>query len=90
MWDLIHRLHERWSWHRVKPFLTFEARYFQATSLGLPLEISKYYQSISAITVNGEQPDRTILEFMLKKKQAEEFVVTQTAELNSNISVVYL
>lgn len=73
----------------MKPFLTFEARYFQATSLGLPLEISKYYQSISAITVNGEQPDRTILEFMLKK-QAEEFVVTQTAELNSNISVVYL
>ncbi|XP_011613259.2 vitellogenin 3, phosvitinless [Takifugu rubripes] len=54
LWDLIHRLLEGWSWHRVKPFLTFEARYFQATSLGLPLEISKYYQSVSAVTVNAK------------------------------------
>lgn len=31
-----------------------EARYIQATSLGLPVEISKYYHTISGITVNGE------------------------------------
>lgn len=62
VWDLIHTLQQGWSWHRVKPFLTFETRYFQATSLGLPLEISKYYQSINAITVNGERPGRTVLE----------------------------
>lgn len=55
LWDLIHSLQERSSWNRAKPFLTFEMRYFQATSLGFPLEISKYYQSISAINVNGKQ-----------------------------------
>lgn len=62
VWDLIHTLQQGWSWHRVKPFLTFETRYFQATSLGLPLEISKYYQSVNAITLNGERPVHTVLE----------------------------
>lgn len=57
LWDLIHSLQERSSWNRVKPFLTFETRYFQASSLGFALEISKYYQSINAINLNGEQPD---------------------------------
>lgn len=32
----------------------FEARYIQATTLGLPVEISKYYHTINGITVNGE------------------------------------
>lgn len=39
----------------MKPFLIFEVRYFQATTLGLPLEISKYYESVNGITVNGEE-----------------------------------
>lgn len=55
LWDLIHSLQERSSWNRAKPFLTLETRYFQATSLGFPLEISKYYQSINAINVNGKE-----------------------------------
>uniref|UniRef100_H3C2Y7 Vitellogenin 3, phosvitinless n=1 Tax=Tetraodon nigroviridis TaxID=99883 RepID=H3C2Y7_TETNG len=54
LWDLIHSLQERSSWNRAKPFLTLETRYFQATSLGFPLEISKYYQSINAINVNAK------------------------------------
>lgn len=43
------------SWRYTRPFLTLEARYFQATTLGLPVEISKYYHSLSAVTVNGEE-----------------------------------
>lgn len=57
LWDLIQSLQERSSWNRAKPFLTFEVRYIQATSLGVPLEISKYYQSINGIDANGEQPN---------------------------------
>lgn len=43
------------SFHWTKPFLIFEARYFQATTLGLPVEISKYYQTVNGITVNSEE-----------------------------------
>uniref|UniRef100_A0A665UXN5 Vitellogenin 3, phosvitinless n=1 Tax=Echeneis naucrates TaxID=173247 RepID=A0A665UXN5_ECHNA len=42
------------SLHRTKPFLIFEVRFFQATILGLPLEISKYYVTINGITVNAK------------------------------------
>lgn len=38
----------------AKTFLTAEARYFQATSLGLQAEISKYYLSTNALRVNGK------------------------------------
>lgn len=38
----------------TKTFLAAEARYFRATSLGFPLEISKYYLSTSGIKVNGK------------------------------------
>lgn len=43
------------SFHWTKPFLIFEARYFQASILGFPVEISKYYQTVTAITVNCEE-----------------------------------
>ncbi|KAM7011880.1 vitellogenin 3, phosvitinless [Tautogolabrus adspersus] len=54
LWGMIENLQRGVSWHRTKAFLTFEVRYFQATTLGLPLEISKYYQSINGITVNAK------------------------------------
>lgn len=54
LWGAIEELQRGISWHRTKPFLIFEVRFFQATTLGLPVEISKYYESINGITVNGE------------------------------------
>ncbi|XP_073332486.1 vitellogenin 3, phosvitinless [Pagrus major] len=54
LWTAIDNLQRGVSWHRVKPFLIFEVRYFQATTLGLPLEISKYYESVNGITVNAK------------------------------------
>nr|XP_033476965.1 vitellogenin 3, phosvitinless [Epinephelus lanceolatus] len=54
LWAVIENLQKGVSWHRTKPFLIFEVRYFQATTLGLPLEISKYYETINGITVNAK------------------------------------
>nr|CEF90400.1 vitellogenin [Sparus aurata] len=54
LWAAIENLQRGVSWHRMKPFLIFEVRYFQATTLGLPLEISKYYESVNGITVNAK------------------------------------
>ncbi|KAM9848894.1 vitellogenin 3, phosvitinless [Aulostomus maculatus] len=54
VWAVIENLQKGISWHRTKAFLIFEARYFQATTLGLPLEISKYYETINGITVNAK------------------------------------
>nr|AVA30493.1 vitellogenin C [Scatophagus argus] len=54
LWAVIENLQRGVSWHRTKPFLIFEARFFQATTLGFPLEISKYYETINGITVNAK------------------------------------
>ncbi|XP_033936675.1 vitellogenin 3, phosvitinless isoform X2 [Pseudochaenichthys georgianus] len=54
LWASIEDLQRGVSWHRTKPFLIFEVRYFQATTLGLPLEISKYNENINGITVNAK------------------------------------
>ncbi|XP_075340505.1 vitellogenin 3, phosvitinless [Odontesthes bonariensis] len=54
LWTAIEKLQRGTSWHYTRPFLVLEGRYFQATSLGLPVEISKYYNSITAITVNAK------------------------------------
>uniref|UniRef100_A0A8C3A5Q8 Vitellogenin 3, phosvitinless n=1 Tax=Cyclopterus lumpus TaxID=8103 RepID=A0A8C3A5Q8_CYCLU len=54
LWVVIESLQRGVSWHWTKPYLIVEVRYFQATILGLPLEISKYYESISGITVNAK------------------------------------
>lgn len=43
-------------WHSTKALLLFETRYIQATSLGLPVEISKYYHVINGITVGEFKP----------------------------------
>ncbi|XP_034035052.1 vitellogenin 3, phosvitinless [Thalassophryne amazonica] len=54
LWKAIEKLQNRLSWHQTKPFLIFEARFIQPTILGLPVEISKYYQSVNGITVNAK------------------------------------
>nr|ADD63988.1 vitellogenin C [Thunnus thynnus] len=54
VWTAIENLQRGISWHKTKPFLIFEVRYFQATTLGLPLEISKYYETVNGITVNAK------------------------------------
>ncbi|XP_034085697.1 vitellogenin 3, phosvitinless isoform X3 [Gymnodraco acuticeps] len=54
LWASMADLQKGVTWHRTKPFLIFEVRYFQATTLGLPLEISKYYETINGITVNAK------------------------------------
>ena len=59
LWAAIENLQKGVSWHRTKPYLIFEVRYFQATTLGLPVEISKYYESVNGITVNGEETNHS-------------------------------
>ncbi|KAF7662833.1 hypothetical protein LDENG_00225900, partial [Lucifuga dentata] len=54
VWSMMENLQKGISWHQTKPFLIFETRYFQATTLGLPLEISKYYETVNGITVNAK------------------------------------
>ncbi|KAJ3598959.1 hypothetical protein NHX12_032922 [Muraenolepis orangiensis] len=49
---MIDSLKKGLSWHWTKPFLIVETRYFQATTLGLPIEISKYYETVNGITAN--------------------------------------
>ncbi|XP_077572922.1 vitellogenin 3, phosvitinless [Stigmatopora nigra] len=54
VWTIIQNLQKGISWHWTKSFLIFETRYFQASTLGLPIEISKYYHALSDITVNAK------------------------------------
>ncbi|KAM6963044.1 vitellogenin 3, phosvitinless [Aplochiton taeniatus] len=54
VWEMIQALQKGRSWHWTKPFLTIETRYIQATTLGLPLEIGKYYLSVTGITFNAK------------------------------------
>ncbi|AWP10878.1 Vitellogenin C [Scophthalmus maximus] len=54
LWAVIENLQRGGSWHWTKPFLIFEVRFFQATTLGLPLEISKYYETLNGISVNAK------------------------------------
>lgn len=55
LWAAIENLKKGISWNYRRPFLIFEARYFQATTLGFPVEISKYYNTLTAVTVNCEE-----------------------------------
>uniref|UniRef100_A0A8C6TNL6 Vitellogenin 3, phosvitinless n=1 Tax=Neogobius melanostomus TaxID=47308 RepID=A0A8C6TNL6_9GOBI len=52
VWTCIERLMQGISWRGVLPFLTAEGRYIQATTLGFPVEISKYYHSLRTLDNN--------------------------------------
>ncbi|KAM4740042.1 vitellogenin 3, phosvitinless [Anableps anableps] len=54
LWAMIESLQRGTSWDYTRAFSTLETRYFQATTLGLPVEISKYYNSITAINFNAK------------------------------------
>uniref|UniRef100_A0A3P8VDW2 Vitellogenin 3, phosvitinless n=1 Tax=Cynoglossus semilaevis TaxID=244447 RepID=A0A3P8VDW2_CYNSE len=54
LWTVIENLQKGTSWHWTRAFLIFEARFFQATTLGLPVEISKYYEAVNGITTNAK------------------------------------
>lgn len=55
LWAAIESLKSGASWHYSRAFLIIEASYFLPSTLGLPVEISKYYNSITVMTVNGEE-----------------------------------
>uniref|UniRef100_A0A3Q4HXT9 Vitellogenin 3, phosvitinless n=1 Tax=Neolamprologus brichardi TaxID=32507 RepID=A0A3Q4HXT9_NEOBR len=54
VWAAIEQLERGLSWHWTKPLLTIEVRLLQATTLGLPVEIAKYYQTLTGITINAK------------------------------------
>ncbi|KAI5614684.1 vitellogenin 3, phosvitinless precursor, partial [Silurus asotus] len=54
LWDLIQQIQKGISWHWTKSFLMFETRFVQPTCLGLPVEISKYFSTLAAVTINAK------------------------------------
>ncbi|TRY57433.1 hypothetical protein DNTS_031422, partial [Danionella cerebrum] len=54
VWEMIQNVKRGFSWHWTKPHLVYEARFIQPTCLGLPVEISKYYSIINAVTCGTE------------------------------------
>ncbi|XP_051532311.1 vitellogenin-like [Myxocyprinus asiaticus] len=54
VWEKIQDLQKGTAWHWTKPHLVYEARFIQPTCLGLPVEISKYYSIINAITMKAK------------------------------------
>lgn len=58
---MIDSLQKGISWDYTRTFLILEARYFQATTVGLPVEISKYYNAITAVNFNGEKEKTTTM-----------------------------
>uniref|UniRef100_A0A8C7Z8D7 Vitellogenin 3, phosvitinless n=1 Tax=Oryzias sinensis TaxID=183150 RepID=A0A8C7Z8D7_9TELE len=54
LWAAIETLKSGASWHYSRAFLIIEASYFLPSTLGLPVEISKYYNSITVMTANAK------------------------------------
>ncbi|XP_024134082.1 vitellogenin 3, phosvitinless [Oryzias melastigma] len=54
LWTAMESLKSGASWHYTRAFLILDARYFQPSTLGLPVEISKYYNSVTVITANAK------------------------------------
>ncbi|XP_053491065.1 vitellogenin 3, phosvitinless [Ictalurus furcatus] len=77
LWDLIQQLQKGISWHWTKAFLMFETRFVQPTCLGLPVEISKYYSILAAVTVNAKANiDPPLKESLQEVRNADIFVET--------------
>nr|UPC69857.1 vitellogenin C [Opsariichthys bidens] len=51
VWAKIQDVQKGTSWHWTKPHLVYEARFMQPTCLGLPVEISKYFSIVNAVTM---------------------------------------
>uniref|UniRef100_A0A671PEA3 Vitellogenin-like n=1 Tax=Sinocyclocheilus anshuiensis TaxID=1608454 RepID=A0A671PEA3_9TELE len=54
VWQKIQDVQKGTSWHWTKPHLVYEARFIQPACLGLPVEISKYYSIVNAVTMKAE------------------------------------
>ncbi|XP_067244630.1 vitellogenin 3, phosvitinless [Chanodichthys erythropterus] len=54
VWEKIQDVQKGISWHWTKPHLVYEARFIQPTCLGLPVEISKYYSIVNAVTMKAK------------------------------------
>ncbi|XP_072515969.1 vitellogenin 3, phosvitinless [Salminus brasiliensis] len=54
IWNIIQYLQKGTSWHWTKPSLMLETRFIQPTCLGLPVEMSKYFSTVTAITANAK------------------------------------
>ncbi|NP_571340.1 vitellogenin 3, phosvitinless precursor [Danio rerio] len=54
VWERIQDVQKGTSWHWTKPHLVYEARFIQPTCLGLPVEISKYYSVVNAVTMKAK------------------------------------
>uniref|UniRef100_A0A673LG27 Vitellogenin-like n=1 Tax=Sinocyclocheilus rhinocerous TaxID=307959 RepID=A0A673LG27_9TELE len=54
VWEKIQDVQKGTSWHWTKPHLVYEARIIQPTCLGLPVEISKYFSIINAVTMKAK------------------------------------
>uniref|UniRef100_A0A673HB26 Vitellogenin-like n=1 Tax=Sinocyclocheilus rhinocerous TaxID=307959 RepID=A0A673HB26_9TELE len=54
VWQKIQDVQKGTSWHWTKPHLVYEARFIQPTCLGLPVEISKYYSIVNAVTMKAK------------------------------------
>ncbi|XP_058648511.1 vitellogenin 3, phosvitinless [Onychostoma macrolepis] len=54
VWEKIQDVQKGTSWHWTKPHLVYEARFIQPTCLGLPVEISKYFSIVNAVTMKAK------------------------------------
>ncbi|CAL9696109.1 unnamed protein product [Knipowitschia caucasica] len=54
VWKMIEQLIQGFSWRASLPFLTVESRYIQASTVGLPVEISKYYHVVNSMSVTAK------------------------------------
>ncbi|XP_073681839.1 vitellogenin-like [Garra rufa] len=54
VWEKIQDVQKGTSWHWTKPHLVYEARFIQPTCLGLPVEISKYFSMVNAVTMKAK------------------------------------
>ncbi|XP_050979330.1 vitellogenin 3, phosvitinless isoform X1 [Labeo rohita] len=54
VWEKIQDVQKGTSWHWTKPHLVYEARFVQPTCLGLPVEISKYFSMVNAVTLKAK------------------------------------
>ncbi len=67
VWEKIQDVQKGTSWHWTKPHLVYEARFIQPTCLGLPVEISKYYSIVNAITMKGELYSAICCQFPIRR-----------------------
>lgn len=67
VWEKIQDVQKGTSWHWTKPHLVYEARFIQPTCLGLPVEISKYYSIINAVTMKGELSSAVYCQFPIRQ-----------------------